>query len=461
MNQRLEDLRKEMNQRNSGELAGMVSDETVGEESAVKSQKILSEDAAHYILIKRNEQEQKQTTDFSDEGGFFREDQEGEIVSWTDPRPNPVSPRKIPSFEIADLCSSDSEILSPFLDVPEADLSPSNCQAQSGAFSFSLIKIKGRIENDEANLGENVTKKIEALIQESQTFDNLLPGSGDAKSVDKSSKIDNLHDLSDHEAKLVISEEDSDEDNKLLTQIKDKKKELEDLLSKWKASKRQKAAADVIASSSDDLNVAEINEKELAQRSPESVEVFNISERQPECSVFEETANTPSTLIIDDQTESKRKVVDNLLVSDGGSESETNSVEEVRVVKPEEGSLENLTISSSDTVQETKITDSTFNIAEEEKRTEIQSTPFLNGDATSQVVEDGKSPTSPDVQHEVQDTAPVAKQDPDNRDAQVEEKQDSVEKNEVQMDVGEPVAGPSGLPVEWQGATVVRKGKLC
>ena len=54
MNQRLDELCKEMNQRNSGELAGITSEESVGERTDVKSQKILSEETAHYILIKRN-----------------------------------------------------------------------------------------------------------------------------------------------------------------------------------------------------------------------------------------------------------------------------------------------------------------------------------------------------------------------------------------------------------------------
>lgn len=471
MNQRLEDLRKEMNQRNSGELTGIVSDETVGEENSVNSQKILSEDTAHYILIKRNEQEVKQSKDFSDEGGFFREDQEGEIVTWTNPRPKPVSPTKVPSFEIHDLCSSDSEILSPFLDVPEADLSPSNSQAQRGTFSFTPIKNKGRIENDELSMDENVTKITEAPLQKSQTYHTPLPGSEDAKSVDKKSKIDNLHDLSDHEAKSVFSGEDSDEDNELLTQIKDKKKELEDLLRKWKASKHQKTADDVITSSKDDHNVAEVNEIELLERSPESVEVFNVSERKPECYVIEETENTPSTLIIDDQTESKEKTVDTLHVCE--SESGTSSVEEIReAVKSEEGLSENLKISSSDNLQETQTANPSFNIAEEEKRTlstdslpEIQILPSPNGDTTSDVIEDEKIPFSLDVQQEGQttqseDTTADTNQDPDIKVTQIVEKQDSAEKSEDRMDVGEPVPGPSGLPVEWQGATVVREKNL-
>ena len=56
MNQRLDELCKEMNSRNSGELAGVAPNDSLGEHTAVKSQKILSEDSAHYILIKNNGQ---------------------------------------------------------------------------------------------------------------------------------------------------------------------------------------------------------------------------------------------------------------------------------------------------------------------------------------------------------------------------------------------------------------------
>ena len=57
LNQRLDELRKEMNNRNSGELAGVAPQDSVDKNAAVKSQKILSEDSAHYILIKNNERE--------------------------------------------------------------------------------------------------------------------------------------------------------------------------------------------------------------------------------------------------------------------------------------------------------------------------------------------------------------------------------------------------------------------
>ena len=78
LNQRLDELRKEMNNRNSGELAGVAPRDSVDKNAAVKSQKILSEDSAHYILIKNNEREPEKdnqeagkgktlcATDFSD-----------------------------------------------------------------------------------------------------------------------------------------------------------------------------------------------------------------------------------------------------------------------------------------------------------------------------------------------------------------------------------------------------------
>ena len=63
MNQRLDELCKEMNSRNSGDLAGAVPQDSLGENTDVKSQKILSEDSAHYILIKSTENVQTKDQD--------------------------------------------------------------------------------------------------------------------------------------------------------------------------------------------------------------------------------------------------------------------------------------------------------------------------------------------------------------------------------------------------------------
>ena len=52
LNQRLEDLRKEMNNRNTGEVVGMTSQSSVQGDVTIESRRIVSEDTGHYILIK-------------------------------------------------------------------------------------------------------------------------------------------------------------------------------------------------------------------------------------------------------------------------------------------------------------------------------------------------------------------------------------------------------------------------
>lgn len=57
-----------MNSKNSGDLVEATSQDSMGENSDVKSQKILSEDSAHYILIKNTGNNQGKDQD-QEEGG--------------------------------------------------------------------------------------------------------------------------------------------------------------------------------------------------------------------------------------------------------------------------------------------------------------------------------------------------------------------------------------------------------
>ena len=52
LNQRLEVLRKEMNDRNTGDVVGMTSQSSLQGDVTVDSRRIVSEDTGHYILIK-------------------------------------------------------------------------------------------------------------------------------------------------------------------------------------------------------------------------------------------------------------------------------------------------------------------------------------------------------------------------------------------------------------------------
>ncbi|XP_078379026.1 LOW QUALITY PROTEIN: DNA excision repair protein ERCC-5-like [Oculina patagonica] len=453
MKQRLDELCKEMNERNSGELAGIASQDSVGENTDVKSQKILSEDTAHYILIKRNEpqQDENQDKDFSSEGGFFREEQDCEIVSWTNPRPKPSATPNVPSFDIPELCSSDSENLSPFLDVAEACLSP---KPGRGPFSFSPVKAKNSLENALSKMGDNVVDKDQPR-----------------KRVSQDSQLDQLHGIRRSDPELaVIFARDSDEDGDLLSQIKDKRKELDDLIKQWKNSRDQKAVIDLTANARDEDNAMTKDKKELPTRSPEIVEVMETVEKQQEFSNIKEADSTcmQSALVIDNVKEGQEKIVAAVCISD--SESETSSVEDVTALdRPDEDAVEvafqtilykKLTKPHSQQNQLLKLLRGKWRSTDDLQ--EIQTT--LGVDDTTDVEENKKSSdstvaiTGADQEDfylsRTQKDAELHVDSQHNEEMPDMEKEDSLVESKVEMDVAEPVAGPSGLPVEWQGATV-------
>jgi len=483
MNQRLEELYKEMNERHSGELAGIAPQDSVGENTAVKSQKILSEDSSHYILIKRNESQQDDkpegeacSKDFSNEGGFFREGQDCEILSWTNPPPKPSLPPKAPTFDIPELCSSDSENLSPFLDVAEACVSPISPQVKN-SFSFSPVKIKNSLEKFLSGKDCNTVEKEEAQKQISQICVDLGSKPEPEKCDLEDSHLDQLRGRSNPEMDVIFAK-DYDEDGDLLTKIKDKKKELDDLIKKWKNSKNQKTVIDVTAHTSDGGRTAEKLE------SSEIVEVMDTLKTQQECTSVEGTENiSQSALEIDDGTNSQDTVVDVVCISE--SESEASSREDVtafvkqdgRVVEEKESALSSNSIPE---VKSTISTDATNDVAKNntvspDALQEVQTT--LGANAVIDVAKDEKPAVSRDVLGEIQDTlstdattevdqgdlhqlgtqkdAHLLVKAQDDEEMSLVEKQDTSEEGSVEMDVDEPVAGPSGLPVEWQGATVV------
>jgi hypothetical protein len=53
LTQRLGTIRKEMNEKRAGELVTNVVDSEMNVNAIIQSQKIMSEETAHYILIKR------------------------------------------------------------------------------------------------------------------------------------------------------------------------------------------------------------------------------------------------------------------------------------------------------------------------------------------------------------------------------------------------------------------------
>ena len=167
------------------------------------------------------------------------------------------------------------------------------------------------------------------------------------------------------------------------------------------------------------------------------------------------------------------------------SESEANSREDVtafvkqddRVVEEKESSLSSNSIPE---VKSTISTDATNDVAKNntvssDALQEVQAT--LAANAVIDVAKDEKPAVSRDVLGEIQDTlstdattevdqgdlhqlgtqkdAHLLVKAQDDEEVSFVEKQDTSEEGSVEMDVDEPVAGPSGLPMEWQGATVV------
>lgn len=352
----------------------------------------------------------------------------------------------------------------------EACLSPTSPQVKKGSFSFSPVKIKNSLQN--TLLGKDDNEKEETRKQMSQL--------GSKQEVEK---CDQLRGRGIPEIELIQFAKDSDEDGDLLTQIKDKRKELDDLIKKWKNSKNQKAIVDLTASASDGDNIAEKNE--LPSGSLESVEVMENSEKQQKCTDIKETENMQTALVIDDGTEGQEKVVDGVCISE--SESEASSVEDVTALVEQEDSIaddreSNASSNSIQKVETPMSTDATNDVVEDKKNAvssdalhEVETVSTEN--AAINVVKDKESSVSSDVSGEIQsmlstDVTTEADQEDlhhagtqkdahlhakaqDNEEISVVENQDSSGEGRVEMDVYEPVAGPSGLPVEWQGATVV------
>ena len=361
------------------------------------------------------------------------------------------------------------------MDVAEVCVSPLSPQVKTNPFSFSPVKIKNSLEKGLSGKDGNTVEKEEAQKQSRSCVD--LGSKREPEKCDlQDSHLDQLRGRSNPEMDVIFAK-DSDEDGDLLTKIKDKRKELDDLIKKWKNTKNQKTVIDVTAHTSDGGTTAE------KLGSSEIVEIMD-TEKQQECTSVEGTENiSQSALEIDDGTNSQDKVVDVVCISE--SESEANSREDVtafvkqndRVVEEKESSL------SSNSIPEVKSTISTDatndvvknNTVSPDALQEVQTT--LAEKAVIDVAKDEKPAVSRDVLGEIQDTlstdattevdqgdlhqlgtqkdARLLVKVQDDEEMSFVEKQDTSEEGSVEMDVDEPVAGPSGLPMEWQGATVV------
>ena len=290
--------------------------------------------------------------DFSGEGGFFREEQDCEIVSWTNPRPKPVAPLKSPNFDLPDLCSSDSEIQSPLMDVEEAGISPTSSQIKKSVFNFSPVKDKKSFKETVLNIGDNIKDQ-----EDTQNLVNL--GSGNELENCNYSKASEVKKLHNRQQQYLggISAQDGNEDDRLLKQIMDKKKELDDLIKKWENSKNEKTVIDLTASAHDGNIIAE--GEELASHNTDSLEVIKPSEQERNLNA-EEIQNIQPALDTGDHIVEQEKTVDTFCVSE--SDSEASSVEEITALinQPKVGVIEgarsdngmSLEVDSSDATSE-------------------------------------------------------------------------------------------------------------
>ena len=269
--------------------------------------------------------------DFSGEGGFFREGEDCEIVSWTNPRPKPTAATKAPSFDIPELCSSDSEVLSPLVDVPEAGLSPTSPEAKKNVFSFSPVKEKNSLEEALVNLGDNVVDKEKAQKLQFQSHGletEVEKGNSEGFKVGKHHK--------QYEPMLgEVSAKGKNEDDSLLTEIMNKKQELDALIEKWEDSKKQNTVIDL--TSSENYRNDNGEDKELPCLRSESLQDTRPLEEEQDGNA-KETGDIESVAVTEDEKVAREKSVHTVCVSE--SDSEGSSVEEITAsVLPKESDI--------------------------------------------------------------------------------------------------------------------------
>ena len=255
--------------------------------------------------------------DFSGEGGFFREGEDCEIVSWTNPQPKPAAAAEAPSFDIPELCSSDSEVLSPLVDVAEAGVSPTSPQAKKNAFSFSPVKEKKSFEKALVNLGD-LEKAQKGQLQSHGSETEVEKGDSEGFKVRRYQKQQE-HMLDG------LSAKEKNEDNSLLTEIMNKKQELDNLIKKWEDSKKQKTVID-LTSNAHYGNDKFAEDEELPCLRSESLEDTRLLQKGQNGNT-EKGGDIESVVLTEDEKGTQEKPVRTVCVSE--SDSEGSSVEEI------------------------------------------------------------------------------------------------------------------------------------
>ena len=275
--------------------------------------------------------------DFSGEGGFFRDGQDCKIISWTNPVPKTTAPVQPPCFDIPELSASDSEMLSPLVDKLSNDIfMKSPTQTNTTVFDFSSIK------EDEAinKIGFNVDEKVERerdvpKLQKQNTENNEMVNGKETKEL----QMDNI--CNQKELILERTIQEGNKSDSLLTEIMNKKKELEDLIKKWEVSNKPKTPISLTASTL--VEDAGTGENVMTP-------LHSSQDRQQEIKIEEKETINPTVLIIGDDNVDEEKTEGDVCVLENDSD-EGNSVEEIAApLEPSES-----VIGSKDEVSESGI----------------------------------------------------------------------------------------------------------
>lgn len=230
-------------------------------------------------------------------------------------------PPNVPSFDIPEFFSSDSEILSPLVDVAEVGSSPTSLRTKENTFSFSSVKDQKKLGRTAINATDKVIDKVG---NQEQTVSDRELATGDVIERGITEKIIKMP---GQVTEGILTSGDNDET--LLTQIIDKKKELDDLIQKWENSKKQKTIIDVTGSAQDGHKIAE--ERDIPCFSSDKMDANRPLETNQVCFNIdsEETKNSKSSSVIGDQPLGQDKPVTLETVCIDDSDSEVEEVTEL------------------------------------------------------------------------------------------------------------------------------------
>ena len=218
-------------------------------------------------------------------------------------------PPTVPSFDIPEFFSSDSEILSPLVDVAEAGDSPTSLRAKENTFSFSSVEDQKQLGRTSINAAYKVS---DTVVNQEQTVPDRELAAGDVIERGMPGQVTEGISIS------------GDNDETLLTQIIDKKKELDDLIEKWENSKKQKTIMDLTGGAQDGHKIAE--KRDLPCSSSAKMDPGRSLETGQVCSnnYSEETKNSRSSSVIGDQplVQDKPVTLETVCIDESDSEVE-------------------------------------------------------------------------------------------------------------------------------------------